>query len=38
MTLASVSAVPLHPVTLVSELPMSGTAYGSGTLLLPPPV
>ncbi len=26
LTLASVSTVPLHPLTAVSELPMSGTA------------
>ena len=36
--LPRVSAVPLHAVTAVSELPRSGTAYGSGTALLPPPV
>src|SRR5437016_7337117 len=36
--LARVRLVPLHEDTLVSELPMSGTAYGSGTVLLPPPV
>src|SRR5438046_3512782 len=35
--LARVRLVPLHEDTLVSELPMSGTAYGSGTVLLPPP-
>src|SRR5438552_16306381 len=32
------SDVPLHVATLVSELPMSGTWNGSGTLSLPPPV
>src|SRR6266446_1573603 len=36
--LARVRLVPLHADTLVSELPMSGMANGSGTLLLPPPV
>src|SRR5947207_4862818 len=36
--LVRVRLVPLHDDTPVSELPMSGTAYGSGTLLLPPPV
>ena len=36
--LPRVTVVPLPGVTAVSELPMSGTAYGSGTLLLPPPV
>ena len=36
--LPRVRVVPLPGVTAVSELPMSGTAYGSGTLLLPPPV
>src|SRR5436309_11500365 len=36
--LARVTLVPLQADTPVSELPMSGTAYGSGTLLLPPPV
>ena len=29
---------PLHIDTPVMELLMSGTAYGSGTLFLPPPV
>ena len=38
LTLVRVSVVPLQADTPVSELPMSGTAYGSGTLLLPPPV
>src|SRR2546425_5043561 len=38
LTLVRVSVVPLQADTAVSELPMSGTAYGSGTLLLPPPV
>ena len=32
------SAVPVHAATLVRDWPMSGTAYGSGTLLPPPPV
>jgi len=32
------SAVPVHAATLVSDWPISGTAYGSGTLLPPPPV
>src|SRR6266404_2453928 len=36
--LVSVRLVPLHGPSAVSELPMSGTAYGSGTLLPPPPV
>src|SRR6266446_10418142 len=34
----SVSAGSLHAVTLVNDAPISGTAYGSGTLLPPPPV
>ena len=34
----SVSAGSLHAVTLVNDWPISGTAYGSGTLLPPPPV
>ena len=38
VVLASVSPVPLHEVTLVSEAPMSGTWKGSGTPELPPPV
>ena len=29
---------PLHVATPVMELLMSGTAYGSGTVFLPPPV
>src|SRR5436309_15808165 len=29
---------PLQVATLVSELPMSGTWYGSGTVFFPPPV
>jgi len=33
-----VSVIPLHAASLVSELPISGTAYGRGTLLPPPPV
>src|SRR5438093_1372163 len=36
--LPRLSVIALHPVSAVRELPMSGTAYGSGTLLLPPPV
>src|SRR5437899_7142135 len=36
--LPRVTVVPLPGVTAVSELPMSGTAYGSGTLFMPPPV
>ncbi len=36
--LARVRLVPLQADTALSELPMSGTAYGSGTVLLPPPV
>src|SRR5213596_2848762 len=36
--LPRVRVVPLADVSAVSELPISGTAYGSGTLLLPPPV
>ena len=35
--LPRVSAVPLHAVTLVSEVLMSGTTKGGGTALLPPP-
>src|SRR5207245_6432735 len=35
---ARLSAVPAHAATLVRDWPMSGTAYGSGTLLPPPPV
>ena len=38
LMLVRVSVVPLQADTAVSELPMSGTAYGRGTLLLPPPV
>src|SRR6059036_3382208 len=34
----SVSVGSLHAVTLVNDWPISGTAYGSGTLLPPPPV
>ncbi len=34
--LPRVSAVPLHAVTLVSEVLMSGTTKGGGTALLPP--
>src|SRR2546425_12306694 len=33
----SVSVGSLHAVTLVNDWPISGTAYGSGTLLPPPP-
>src|SRR2546422_511114 len=33
----SVSAVPLHAVTLVTDWPISGMTYG-GTVLLPPPL
>ena len=33
-----VSTVPLHDATPVSDVLMSGTAYGSGTVLPPPPV
>src|SRR5216110_262880 len=36
--LARVRPVPLQADTPVSELPMSGTAYGSVTLFRPPPV
>src|SRR5438552_8410209 len=36
--LARVTLVPLQADTPVSELPMSGTAYGSVTLFRPPPV
>src|SRR6266404_3173238 len=35
--LPRVSPVPLHAVTLVSEVLMSGTVNGGGTLLRPPP-
>ena len=30
-------ALPVHEVTLVIEVPMSGMTAGSGTLLAPPP-
>jgi len=36
--LPRVSAVPPHEVTLVIVLPVSGTAYGSGTVFPPPPM
>src|SRR5437870_13880170 len=38
LMLVRVSVVPLQADAAVSELPMAGTAYGRGTLLLPPPV
>src|SRR3989442_5387884 len=36
--LPRVRPVPLQADTAVSELPMSGTWYGSGTVFFPPPV
>ncbi len=37
VVLARVRLDPLHDATLVNEVPMSGTANGGGTPLLPPP-